>query len=184
MIALMLLTALLVYLGVAWLVIKRLPSKKAKWIAVAAFILIPTSDEIAGRIYFKHLCETEGGGQTFKTVDLGKAFFLRPGEIDMDTAGHLHAKGGELNILKVEKDFPVIRNSSQISQIFKINKYEVSITERATGNIIARHTNFHYLGGWVARHSVAHVTGIGCPLPDDSYRQFYAATFKATKSND
>lgn len=184
MIALMIFTALLVYLGIAWLIIKRLPSKQAKWIAVAVFVLIPTWDEILGRIYFKSLCETEGGGQTFQVVELGKEFFLKPGEIDMGTAGRLPAKGGELNVKKIEENFSVTRKSTQIPQIFKINKYEVSITDRTTGNVLARHTDFSYFGGWVARHSVAHVTAIGCPLPDDSYRQFYTATFKPAKSKD
>lgn len=183
MITLMALTALLVYLGIAWMVIKRLPAKRAKWFAMAVFVLIPTWDEILGRVYFKYLCETEGGGQTFRVVELSKEFFLRPGDIDMNTAGRLPAKGGELNIQKVEERFSVIRESTEISQILKINKYEVFITERATGNVLAKHANFIYFGGWVARHSVAHVTGIRCPL-DGSYRQFYAATFKPTKSND
>jgi len=186
MIGLTVLAVLIGYVITAWVVIKRLPNKKAKWIALAIFILIPTWDEILGRIYFKSLCETEGGGQTFKTVELGKEYFLRPGEIDMDTAGRLPAKGGELNIKKVEENFSVMRKSTEISRIIKINKYEVVVAERATANVLvlARHTDFNYFGGWVARHSVAHVTAIRCPLPDDSYRQFYAATFKPAKSND
>jgi hypothetical protein len=184
MIGLTVLAVLIGYVITAWVVIKRLPNKKAKWIALAIFILIPTWDEILGRIYFKHLCETEGGGQTFKTVEVGKEFFLKPGEIDMGTAGRLPAKGGELNIKKIEGNFPVIRKSTEISKILKIKKSEISITEKATGNVLAKHTNFGYFGGWVARHSVAHVTGIRCSLPDDSYRQFYAATFKPAKSND
>lgn len=148
------------------------------------FFALPFGDEIAGRIYFNYLCETESGGQTFKVIELGNEFFLKPGEIDMNTAGHLPAKGGELNIKKIEEYFSVVRKSIEISRIFKINKYEVSITEKPTGNAIARHTNFSYFGGWLARHSTPHVTGIRCPLPDDSYRQFYSATFKPTKSED
>ncbi len=184
MIALMVLTALLVYLGIAWVAVKRQRTKKAKWIAIAIFALIPMWDEIVGRIYFKYLCETASGGQTFKVVELGKEFFLKPGEIDMDTAGHLPAKGGELSIKKIEENFSVTRKSTEISPVLKINKYEVVITEKPSGNVIARHNNFHYFGGWVARHSTPHVSGIGCRLPDDSYRKFYTATFKPTKRSN
>lgn len=174
----------IIYIAIAWVIVKRLHTKKAKIIALVIFIIIPTWDEIIGRIYFKNLCETEAGVKIFKTVELGKEFFLRSGEIDMNTAGRLPAKGGEVNTLRIETRFPVIRRSTEVSQIFKINKYEVSITEKATNNVLARHTNFSYFGGWLARHSTPHVTGIRCPLPDDSYRQFYSATFKPTKSED
>lgn len=70
MIGLMILGALVVYITAAWFIIKRLPSKKAKWIAVVAFVLIPTWDEIAGRAYFKYLCATEAGVKVYQTVEL------------------------------------------------------------------------------------------------------------------
>src|SRR4030067_3518574 len=79
MIALMVLAALLVYLVVAWVTIKWLPSKKAKWIAVAVFVLIPTWDEILGRIYFKYLCETQGGIKVYKVVELPGEYWAADG---------------------------------------------------------------------------------------------------------
>lgn len=182
MIALMVFSALLVYLGIAWLVIKRLPSKKAKWIAVAVFILIPTWDEILGRVYFKYLCEMEGNQKIYKTFELGKEYFLLPGEINMNTAGRLPAQGGELNIVKAKDRFSFTHESTRVSYSFRIDKAALVIKEIASGEVVATDTRFLYFGGWVVNHTSAHVTGISCPERTDSYyKEFETAIFRPAK---
>src|SRR5690348_3250125 len=43
-------------------------------IALSLVILIPTWDEIAGRIYFSYLCRTDAGIRVYKRVDPGPEF--------------------------------------------------------------------------------------------------------------
>jgi|SRR3989344_1913890 len=168
-----------IYIAIAWAIIKRLPNKKSKWIAAAVFILIPTWDEIAGRIYFKYLCETEGHQKIHKTFELGKEYFLSPGEINMNTAGRLPALGGELNIVKVKDRFSFTHESARVSYFFRIDKATLVIKEIASGEVIATDTRFLYFGGWVVNHTGAHVTGTSCPERTDSYyKEFETTIFK------
>lgn len=172
----------IIYIAVAWAIIKHLPGKKAKWIATVIFVLIPTWDEIAGRIYFKYLCEMEGYQQIHKTFELGKEYFLLPGEINMNTAGRLPAQGGELNIVKVKDRFSFAHESTRVSHIFRIDKAALVIKEIVSGEIIATDTRFLYFGGWVVNHTGAHVTGTSCPERTDSYyKEFETTIFRPAK---
>jgi len=56
--------------AVAKAVAKRTGSKKAKYAAIAVFVLIPTWDIIPGWLYFEYLCQKEGGQKIYKTVEL------------------------------------------------------------------------------------------------------------------
>lgn len=179
---LIVLAVLVGYVITAWFVIKRLPNKKAKWIAVAVFILMPTWDEILGRIYFKYLCEAEGIQQIYKTFEVGNEYFLSPGEINMNTAGRLPAQGGELNINKVKNRFSFMHESTRASYFFRIDKAVLVIKEIASAKVIATDTRFLYFGGWVVNHAGAHVVGISCPERTDSYyKEFETAIFRPTK---
>ncbi len=174
MIALMLLTALLVYLGIVWLVIKRLPSKKAKWIAVAVFVLIPTWDEILGRIYFKSLCETESGTKIYKTVELPAEYWDANGEPKFITWDGLADKG----ILGDRYDFSS-EFQEKYSQTFRIRRHAEVISDKQTREALGRYIRFIYFGGWIANHFSVHVSGTGCPsLKDYNYRGFLKQVFK------
>lgn len=157
MIALMVFTALLVYLGIAWLVIKRLPSKKAKWIAVAIFILVPTWDEILGRIYFKHLCETEGGVKVLKMVKLGPEYWDANGrpKFIKENGDPDETLFGSRFILtkKWERDY---------SKSFNIAKQSYAVLAKQTQEPLATYTFFAYFGGWLTNHASIHVVGEPC----------------------
>jgi len=179
MIALIVFTVLLVYLVIAWVVIKRLPSKKAKWIAVAVFILIPTWDEIAGRIYFKSLCETESGVKVYKVVEL-------PGEY-----WHLD---GKPKFIKAngDPDEAILSGRAQFSNefqekysaYFRIKRHARVVSDRSTGQVLGRYIRFIYFGGWLKNHTSVHVSGIGCPSPEENdYGGMVKQVFKRQISN-
>lgn len=154
MIALMVFTALLVYLGIAWVVIKRLPSKKAKWITVAVFILIPTWDEILGRIYFKHLCETEGGVRVYKTVELPAEYWDGQGRakfIDEKAGGFL-----------LGKEYPPEYKTEAYSIFFHIDNAGYKRVDKQSGQVLGEVTDFRYWGGWMRRNLSLHNTADGC----------------------
>src|SRR4030067_1247030 len=136
MIALMVLAALLVYLVVAWVTIKWLPTKKAKWIAVAVFILIPTWDEILGRIYFKSLCETESGMRIYQTVELPAEYWNANGEPKFITRDEL----AEETMFGDRYDFPS-EFQENYSQTFRIKRYAEVVINKQTKEVLGRYVS-------------------------------------------
>jgi len=180
MFALMLLAALVIYVGIAWLVTKLLPSNKAKWIAVSVFILIPTWDEILGRVYFKYLCVTESGRKIYKTVELPAKYWNANGEpkfIDQRGIPDEAMLGNRYTFSwETEENY---------SRMFRIKKSERIVAETHSNDPIGRYTSFIYFGGWVANNSVAHVVGTGCPsLNEYDYRGFLKQIFKPVTANN
>ncbi len=76
----------IIYVAIAWAIVKRLPNKKAKWIVGVIFVLMPTRDDIAGRIYIKYLCETESGVYVYRTVELPADYWDADGKAKFITA--------------------------------------------------------------------------------------------------
>lgn len=161
MIALMVFTALLVYLGIAWVVIKRLPSKKAKWIAVAIFILIPTWDEILGRIYFKSLCETESGVKIYNVVESPGEYWLPDGKPKFIKSNGDPDEAMLSDQIGFSNEF-----QEKYSAYFRIKRHARVASERSTGQVLGEYVRFIYFGGWLKNHTSAHVSGIGCPPPE------------------
>ena len=60
---------------------KSLPLKITGGLAVFLIMLLfPVSDEIAGRIYFNHLCETEAGVKVYQTIELPAEYWDKDGK--------------------------------------------------------------------------------------------------------
>lgn len=163
MIALMLLTALMVYVAVAWLVIKRLPGKKAKWIAAVAFVLIPTWDEIAGRIYFNHLCATQAGVKVYQTVELPAEYWFPNGKPKFIKANGDPDEAMLNNRIGFSNEF-----QEKYSAYFRIKRHARVVSDRITGQVFGESVRFIYFGGWLKNHTGAHVSGIGCPSPEEN----------------
>jgi len=73
MLGLMIIIGYFLYLYLAYkvtfYVIKK-TSKKRYWIiSILFFILLPTLDVIIGKVYFNHLCKTQGGFKIYKSVN-------------------------------------------------------------------------------------------------------------------
>ncbi len=75
MFGLLILGALILYIVFAIWIVKRQKTKRAKWIAIAILVLIPTWDQLIGRVYFYTLCTTQGGVKVYSTVELPSEFF-------------------------------------------------------------------------------------------------------------
>lgn len=173
MIALMLLIGLAVYLAIAiattcWIV--RFFERRVAKLRMAfglgtllVFLLIPTLDVIVGNLYFYQLCEREGGEIIYKTVELGSEFYLMPGEVDFNTAGHLQAKGGELNIKKIKTNYSITTNSQLVSRQLHIEKHITTISDPQFRQNLATYTQFFHFGGWLENSIRINVHGDLCP---------------------
>ncbi len=54
---------------------RRTENILAHYATITVFVLIPTWDIIPGRFYHQHVCETQGGVQVYKTVEVGQGLF-------------------------------------------------------------------------------------------------------------
>jgi hypothetical protein len=171
---------------IAFKVAKRFKSGGAKVAVglgvVALVLIVPFGDEIAGRIYFSYLCETEGGSKIYQTVEIGKEYILLSGEIDANTAGRLPVKGGELNLNKLKEKYSFETDSVKFSRLFRIERDVKTIRVAQSGKTLASDANLFYFGGWLVNATSPHVSGKSCPARTDVYfDQFCSHVFKSRK---
>jgi hypothetical protein len=168
-----------IYIAIAWMIIKRLTNKRAKWIAVVIFILIPTWDEIAGRIYFQYLCETEGGSKIYKIVELSKEYFSQQGRPDLKFSKKQGA------FLEIADRYVTSRSGQTVSKTFRIDKTIITVKDTVTGTELATNTSFVYFGGWLINNTGAQLRATRCPQgTDEYYNQFYSSIFKLVKAKN
>lgn len=162
MIAVILFAVAVVYLVIAWQVIKRLKSKKAKWIALIVFVLIPTWDEIIGRVYFQYLCSTEGGITVHKTVALPTEYWDGRGRPIFITANGFVDK----ERLSMFATF-TRRHQDEQNSLYRIRKTTDLISD-GNGQIAGEYSYFIHFGGWFINSIGIHVSGSDCPRIEDA----------------
>jgi len=181
MIAISITVAIVIYVWVAIKATRWLASapstSSAKWLitlsSAAVFILLPIWDEIAGHIYFRHLCETEGGIKVYQTIELGPEYWNPDGSgkfitVAAEREGKLLVPGYSWKS-QWNRDF---------NKILNIAKQQYSVVEVSTGAEIASKIFFVNFHGWLTNHSFAHVTGDRCPSLDAStYRGLLEQVF-------
>ena len=133
-------------------------SKRSKWgarIAVAlVFILIPTGDEIAGRIYFNHLCKTQAGVKVYKTIELPAEYWDKDGKpkfYDKRT-GNLSLKLSQYAEIK----------SNRTTYSWGIEKRETILLDKQTHRKISEDSWFMHWGGWIKRNLSPNNTADHC----------------------
>jgi len=203
--------ALLFYIVLAWLVArwvsrKLLEVKKyqtiAKIVILVVFTLIPTWDIIPGKLYFNHLCETEGGLKIYKTVEGVEGFYHFPGtefwQEALNQYGYKYLEAGaepSFYRYSLQKGNLAKENISELSsrygvQVigdtwqplkFNVNKYEIVITDIQTNDRLAVMKRFSHGGNWLQRRFKP-LLGRGghCPSEPD-YRAFFTNTLKPSK---
>ena len=135
--------------AVARAVEKKTGSKKAKYLTIAIFVLIPTWDIIPGWLYFKHLCDTQAEIKVFKTVEIGKEYFLVNGQPDGQKLGNQY-----VGTFSFDKEF---------SPLFHIAKEESVLQDKQTGEMLGATKDFAYRGGWLTRFVLPDATWSPCP---------------------
>lgn len=128
---------------------KRTESKLAKYATIAVFVLIPTWDIIPGRLYHQHVCETQGGVQVFKTVEVDKAYFLSDGRLD------------EKKVL--ERFQWQTTMDRAFSRVFHMTKHQGVLIDKENGEHLGMATGFSYYGGWL--HSTILIEAAPHPCP-------------------
>jgi hypothetical protein len=153
---------------------KSLPLKITGGLAVfLIMLLLPVSDEIVGRIYFNHLCETEAGVKVYQTIELpaeywdenGKPKFLKSnGDIDRKLLGNKITEGRALKafvpFLGIKKRRYMLKNISK--------------------EIAGENIDFFLSRGWVIRNFTTGSSSSTCNKAKgkEFWHDFYSSLFE------
>lgn len=210
MIGLGFLLALIVYILIAvtlavWAPRAIFNTSRARTIAaivvVSTFVLIPTWDIIPGKLYFDHLCATEGGLKIYKAVEGVEGFFYEtgtsPGREFLDKYGYKFLEGtagGDSvyrysldngKVIRVAISKPVSRyatRSERHTGRWNTVRHEKIVEDRETKAVLAVRTQFEYLGNWLQRKVNPLLGGGGfCMLPMGTEIDLYLKTLKPLK---
>lgn len=174
MIALMILSAAMVYLVIGNFIVKRIPNKWGKWIAIIILILIPTGDSIVGRIYFSYLCSTEAGVKVYQVVELPAEYWDEQGRPRFydEKNGNLRLPLDSINWESKAEKYPL-----------NLEKNISEIKEKSTGKVLNERVLFTYWGGWLARNfDLIHNTAISCNSDVNAYTNYVMQIFKPATS--
>ncbi len=170
MFGLLILGALILYIVFAIWIVKRQKTKRAKWIAIAILVLIPTWDQLIGRVYFYTLCTTQGGVKVYSTVELPSEFFDEGGVAKFKPS----KEKGVLSELMGK--YTVTLEGDTISKLLRMEKDTFVVKDSTRNQILGSDTSFLYFGGWVS--FAAHRTADRCPTRDqEGNRALYRAVF-------
>lgn len=134
---------------------KRKGWKWSRWWTVGlVMLLIPTWDIPIGWVYFKYLCETQAGMFVHEKVKLSDEYFLDPGERNpryQSTSRHAYARGGELDVIRIKKDYDIRSNLDRDYAILgSIHELRTTIRDDR-GEVIAVAVSYFFRGGWLSK---------------------------------
>ena len=186
------------YIWIAYAIVKRLPSRRAKYFVGTILVLIPVWDVAPEWFYLQYLCRTEGGITIHKTVDDVEGFrdavslgivnsaLLRHGykyiegknktRFYLDSKGHIVQEGIENYLSKYE-----ITGRMNVELVLTLYMNEWLIIDRKTNEILATMKYFSSAGGWI-KQLMAPILGLGfrCHAKVD-VDYFYTTTLHSRK---
>jgi hypothetical protein len=172
-----LLVLLVIGVVAVWIVVRRGKSPGKRWaigmLTAVVVILIPTWDEIAGRAYFRHLCDTKSGIQVLQQVTLGPEYR----DVQFADAPWLYKNTPLASLypyrLESTEDLPGPARIRYVRQI---------INDQKTGATLGTVTNYFYGGGWFQNAvSLQGAGGGSCDLGSNYFKTFLARVFVAPR---
>jgi len=159
--------------GALWLSLKMIKPRWGKVIALIVFVLLPTADGYYGRIKLKQMCAQESGLKIYRVAEGVESFYgrdLPPSEQWLTKDGYKFVEGrglgGKPMRLSLKPDGKVLEETNLDPTELKSRYwYEYSggsigggyargeylIRDLQTKEILARHVNISYEGGWAER---------------------------------
>jgi hypothetical protein len=124
-------------------------------------LFLPVSDEIAGRIYFNHLCKTEGGVKVYQTIELPAKYW------DEDGKPRFYNENNGNFTLPAEKFYKV--DSKKVIRRFGVQERRTFILNINTNEIIGEKLLFRYWGGYILKNFTPHNSAIRCGSDWDEF---------------
>lgn len=117
-------------------------------------LLLPVSDEIAGRIYFNHLCETEAGVKVYQTIELPAEYW------DEDGSPRFYDERNGNFTLPSKKFYKV--DSKKVIRRFGVQERRAFILDTNTNEILGEKLLFRYWGWYILKNFTPHNSAIRC----------------------
>ncbi len=160
-----------VSLWIAVKVAKRFKNTSARLVGVVVIFLFvflaPFADEIAGRMYFNHLCATEAGVKVYRTMELPAEYWDEGGFPKFRIYEGKH-RGQTMFVMGSKKwenpDLEYDMYVEPYSSALHINKSGFRLRERKSEVVLGEVVYFMYWGGWLARNFTAHNSAISCDM--------------------
>lgn len=129
-------------------------------VAIAlVFFLVPTGDEIVGRIYFNHLCETEAGAKIYQTIELPSSYW----NAQNIPSFYKGASNNDIPLYAFERlGIDVNAEWNERQRWFGIEQFGTITTSEKFGQKLNEVVGFRYFGGWVARNLTSNNLAISC----------------------
>ena len=139
---------------------KKNPIKVAFGAFLFLFVLVtPIADEIAGTIYFNHLCKTEAGAKVYQTIELPAEYW----DADGKPTFYYGANNNDIPPYAFERvGVEVITKAKEKIRLFGIEQIGATYTDKKSGELVSEVTGFRYWGGWVRRNFSLHNTATSC----------------------
>ena len=166
---------LLLPLGIwiAWKLARRFTSGSTRLVVgLGVFLLFFCAlfaDEIAGRIYFNHLCATEAGVKVYRTIELPAEYWDEQGRPRFYVNRYDHNKLRYIFKDKKMVDAPELQYTwvtKPFSEFFHIEKDVLQIADRESRNPLGEYFLFRYWGGWIALNFSPNHAGVSCEAKD------------------
>lgn len=141
MIGVLIVFTLIIYVLFLRFLLKNVRNRYLKYSLLFVIVLLPLSDELAGRMYFEYLCKNKTELRIYQTVLLPSAFW------DSNGKPNFFEENGNYYL----EDYPQKYKKSVFNSTFNIEKWDVSIVNRETGVILGGVTDYLYWGGWIRR---------------------------------
>lgn len=142
--------------------------RRTSWtiLFIAAYILIPFGDHMAGSLYLKYLCNTQAEQRVVKTAEnvpgfLAKGRAIEPSKFDPYQFVEQEKEDGRISRLTVTADGKIAREDG-VPSISRYRyrqgpvpvglwtvRYERVIEDMKTGEVLAQETRFNFRGGWL-----------------------------------
>ena len=169
------LVAILIWLPISLLIAVKL-GKRFRGAGVKAVgglvifaiaFLLPFVDEIAGRVYLKHLCETEAGVKVYQTVELPAEYWDEEGKPRFQVYNKANDTVARFIMGSYQWEdsrFEYRSFTESYLESFNIDKAGFRFSESESKNILGEIIYFRFWGGWIRRNFSINNASYTCQL--------------------
>ncbi len=126
-------------------------------------LLLPVTDEIAGNIYFKHLCKNKAKAKFYQTVELSSEYW------DKNGTPKFYVNWDE----NLGKQYPLIYTKGIYSTLFNIDNAGYKFVDIQSGNTLGEVINFRHWGGWLRGNFSPHNTAESCNVSGNLINEIF-----------
>ncbi|MCP3930891.1 MAG: hypothetical protein GY705_17530 [Bacteroidetes bacterium] len=117
-------------------------------------VIIPFSDEIAGTVYFNHICSEMAGAKVYKTIELPSNYWAENGK-------PLFYDGNALPSKEYE-EAGIVPEKIESTHLFRIEEFGSRFRDIEKNKIVGEVIGFRYWGGYIKRNFSLHNTAVSC----------------------